>query len=265
MNRRRIYVLSDSLGVTAEHVSKAAASQFPKDDFEIVRLPKIKTKNQIDQAMERIHKDNSVIFYTLVELELREHLEEEAGKYSIPKVDILGPALNALEIISENPPHLKPGVWRQLNRSYFRKIEALEFAVKSDDGRNARALKDAEIVLIGVSRTSKTPLSMYMAYRGWKVANVPIVHNIEPPEELFRIPPEKIVGLTIDPETLLEIRGQRLEAIMGKKETGYARLSEIMKELKYAESIMKKLKCRRVNVAHKAIEETANEILRYFA
>ncbi len=260
----RIYVLSDSLGETAENVSKAAASQFPEDDFKIVKLPKVKNKMQIDEIVKRAKSENSVIFYTLVEPELRRYLEEKAAESSIPRVDVLGPAMGALEIVSGNSPNLKPGIWRRLNRSYFRKIEALEFSVKCDDGRNPRVLKDAEIVLIGVSRTSKTPLSMYLAYYGWKTANVPIVYNIQPPGELFEIPSEKIIGLTISPEILLEIRGQRLEAMRGKKSSGYAKLEEIMKELRYAESIIKKLKCRTVDVGQKAIEESANEILKCF-
>lgn len=264
MERPRIYVLSDSLGETAENVSKAAASQFLGEDFEIIKLPKIKNRSQIDEVVEMAERENSVVFYTLVEPKLRSYLEEVAARRSIPRVDVLGPALAALEIVSKNPPNLKPGIWRRLNRNYFRKIEALEFAVKCDDGKNPKALKDAEIVLIGVSRTSKTPLSMYLAYRGWKVANVPIVYNIEPPEELFEILPEKVIGLTVSPEILLEIRGQRLEAIGGKRNSSYGKLNEIMKELKYAESIMKRLKCRIVDVGHKAIEETANEILKHF-
>ncbi|MBI4744610.1 MAG: kinase/pyrophosphorylase [Actinobacteria bacterium] len=265
MKKAKIYVLSDSLGETAEQVSKAAISQFARDDFKIIRLPKIKNEEQIIKIIEKAKDEKCVILYTLVEPHLKELLEDRASKNLIPKADILGPAINALSEISENPPDLKPGISRQLNRNYFRKIEALEFAVKYDDGKNPRGLKEAEIVLTGVSRTSKTPLSMYLAYKGYKVANVPIVYNIPPPKELYEIPASKIVGLTISPEILLEIREQRLEAIGARKErNGYAKFNDIMKELKYADSIMSTLCCHIINVAHKAIEETANEILKIF-
>lgn len=214
--------------------------------------------------IKEIKDKDCVIFYTLVELELRAYLEEKTRLAGIPKVDILGPAIHALEIIAETPPDLKPGIGRSLNRTYYRRIEALEFAVKHDDGKDSQGIEEAEIILTGVSRTSKTPLSMYLAYRGWKVANIPIIFGIDMPKELYGADPDKIVGLTIDAKTLLGIRGKRMTNLTNGGSTEYARLDGIMKDLDYANQIFRKLGCRIVDVGNKAIEETTNEILRFF-
>lgn len=245
-------------------MSRAAAHQFPKVDFRIVKLPKVKSREQIDEIVGDVKEEDCVVFYTLAETALRAYLEEKARQFGIARVDILGPAIHALEIIAETPPDLKPGIGRQLNRNYFRRIEALEFAVKHDDGKDARGLKEAEIVLIGVSRTSKTPLSMYLAYRGWKVANIPIVYGIDLPAELFQIESERIIGLRLDPKTLLDIRGKRISKLMNGNGADYARLDGIMKELDFAAQQFKRLGCRVVDVGNKAIEETTNEIIKFF-
>lgn len=257
-----IYILSDSLGEIAEHVFKAAAAQFSKERFKIVKAVKVRTMKQLQRIIEKAKKGPSVVFYTLVDPSLRQLLEKEADHNSIPRVDILGPALEALEIIAENPPDLKPGVWRELNQRYFRKIEALEFAVKNDDGRNSAAWKNADFVLVGVSRTSKTPLAMYLAFKGYKVANVPIVKGIDPPKELFELPREKLVGLTIAPNLLLEVRKRRSK-LLKLPNSEYAKIKDVLDELEYAESIIAKLGCRKFDVTHKAIEETAEEILSF--
>jgi len=257
-----IYVLSDSLGDTAEQVAKAAVSQF-SDNFKIVKWSKITNIEQIKAAIDKAKNGHSVMFYTLVAPELSKFLKSKADEFRIPRLDVLGPAIRTLEEVSEVSPELKPGASRQMTRGYFQKIEALNFAVKHDDGRNINDIKEAEIVLLGVSRTSKTPLSVYLAYRGWKVANVPLIYGIEPPKQLFDIFPEKIVGLDIGVDLLRVIREQRLESV-GSPRNGYANTSYISKELDYARSVMKKIGCRIIDNTHKAIEETASEILKYY-
>lgn len=260
VDKSTIFIVSDSLGEIAEHVFKAAAVQFSDERFKIVKAGKVRTEKQLQRVIEKAKKGSSVIFYTLVDPDLRELLEREADDNSIPRVDILGPALDALEIIAENPPDLRPGVWRELNHRYFRKIEALEFAVKNDDGRNPAAWKNADFVLVGVSRTSKTPLAMYLAFKGYKVGNVPVVMGIEPPKELYEVPKEKVIGLTIAPNLLLEVRKRRSK-LLKLPNSEYAKIKGILDELDYAESIMAKIGCRKIDVTQKAIEETAEEIL----
>ena len=150
---------------------------------------------------------------------------------------------------------------RQLDDAYFRKIEAIEFAVKYDDGRDPRGVLNADIVLVGVSRTSKTPLSMYLAHKGFKVANVPLVPEVLPPEELYKIPRNNCVGLIITPDKLNAIRKERLRNLGLTSQANYASFERILEELDYAEKIMKRLGCPVINVSNKAIEETADYIL----
>jgi regulator of PEP synthase PpsR (kinase-PPPase family) len=155
---------------------------------------------------------------------------------------------------------MTPGARATLNETYFKRMEAIEFAVKYDDGVGARGLEEADVVLVGVSRTSKTPLSMYLGYLGHKVANVPIVKGIAPPPELFKAPPEKIVGLTIDAERLAEIRHVRARAMGASKQ--YAELLEVYEELDEAAAVHRRLGCPVIDVSDLSIEETAARIIR---
>lgn len=148
-----------------------------------------------------------------------------------------------------------------MDDEYFRKVEAIEFAVKYDDGRDPRGLLRADVVLIGVSRTSKTPLSMYLANKRFKVANVPLVPEVDPPEELYLVPRQKCIGLTINPEQLNVIRTERLKALGLTAQANYASMERILSELDFAERIMKKVGCPVINVSNKAVEETANKII----
>ncbi|MDP3013989.1 MAG: kinase/pyrophosphorylase, partial [Candidatus Subteraquimicrobiales bacterium] len=176
--------------------------------------------------------------------------------------DILGPAISMLEEVTEEAPYLEPGRWRLVDSNYYRRIEALEFAVKHDDGRSVHDIKKADLVLIGISRTSKTPLSIYLALRGLRVANVPLVLGLEPPREIFDISHKKMIGLTIEAQALAEIRSRRIEVLQGKN-NGYMKMSSILNEIEQAEATMRKIGCRIINVTHKAVEEIASEILRY--
>ena len=169
--------------------------------------------------------------------------------------------VEAIEGIVKKSPKNQPGLVRQLDEEYFRKVEAIEFAVKYDDGRDPRGLLRADVVLIGVSRTSKTPLSMYLANKRYKVANVPLVPEVEPPEELFMVPTKKCIGLTISPDQLNMIRRERLKSLGLTSQANYASLERIMQELEYAEKIMKRVGCPVINVSNKAVEETANLIV----
>lgn len=259
-----IYVISDSIGETAEQVAKAAISQFKTEDYEIRRFPYINEKRQILEILEEAKNENAVITFTIVVTELREFLIEETIKLNIPYADVITPILSAMESALEIPAKKEPGLIRKLDERYFRKVEAIEFAVKYDDGKDTRGLKQADIVLTGISRTSKTPLSMYLAHKNLKVANVPLVPEVAPPRELFEINPKKIIGLTTDPVKLIEIRQERLRALGLKNEANYASMERIFEELEYSEGIMKRLGCPVIDVSTKAIEESAGIILEIF-
>lgn len=256
-----IYALSDSVGETAEMIARATASQFEESSFEIVRVPNIKTVQQLERTLREAAGQRSMICHTLVNPELREALKEQALELGIPTVDIMGPMIAAGQQMSGLMPKLRPGLVHRLDDDYFKRVAAIEFAVKYDDGKNPMGLKKAEIVLVGVSRTSKTPLSMFLAHKKIKVANVPLVPEVEPPEQLFEIPSCRIVGLIIDPAKLNNIRSERLRSMGLDVQSSYADDARIEAELEYAKKIMARLQCPVLDVSNKAIEETAGKIL----
>lgn len=256
-----IYVVSDSIGETAEMVARASAEQFRGMTYEIKKYPYVTNEEQILDIVEEARKNHSIIVFTTVIDNLRDKLIIECRKYNIPFSDIMHPIMLTFEQALGVVPANEPGIIHKLDERYFKKVEAVEFAVKYDDGKDPRGILKADVVLVGVSRTSKTPLSMYLAHKNLKVANVPLVPEVPIPDELFTISSRKIIGLTNDPMRLNEIRQERLKAMGLNDNAVYANVNRILEELEYAESIMKRLKCPVINVANKAVEETANLIL----
>ncbi len=210
-------------------------------------------------------KTDSIIAYTLVIPELKEYLDKRAALEQVTAIDLLSPLLNAfMEKFHKEPKHT-PKLMRKMDEQYYKRIEAIEFAVKYDDGRDPRGVLLSDIVLIGVSRTSKTPLAMYLANQGYKVANVPLIPEVAVPEELFQVPRKKCFGLIISPEKLIEIRRERLKSMGLRAQSNYASYERIFEELEYAEKIFKRLGCPVIDVSHKAIEETANVVIQIFS
>ena len=262
--KQTIYILSDSLGETAEYVCRAAACQFACPEMEYKRIPYVNDTSYLFEVLDGIDPENSILVYTLVLDDVRLSLEKYAKQKGIITVDVLGPMMNALKRISGQVPSATPGKSHVMDDSYFKKIEAVEFAVKYDDGQDTRGILYADIVILGVSRTSKTPLCMYLAHRGLKAANVPLVPEVKAPDELFSLPKGKIVGLTVKPQVLHEIRTERLKTIGIGNKADYASFERILNELDYAEGIMKKLGCPVIDVSHKAVEETASKVLQIY-
>lgn len=261
MGRPVVYIVSDSLGETAEFVVKAANSQFQESQLEIRRIPYVTDEKTIKETVQAAKEEQALIVFTLVIPQLQALLIEEAKKAEVIYIDLMGPMINALAMLLQYPPRKEPGLIHKLDAEYFRKVEAVEFAVKYDDGRDPRGILHADVVLIGVSRTSKTPLSMYLAHKRIKVANVPLVPEVDPPDELFMIPPEKCVGLIIRPEQLTSIRRERLRALGLADGANYANMERILEEIEYAEQVIRRVGCPRIDVSNKAVEETANFIL----
>lgn len=262
-NQPIIYAISDSIGETSESVVRATTSQFVQEKFDIIRVPYVNSIEQIDKIVQEAKESNAVICYTIVSPEIRAEVARKTQELNVTAVDILGPVLTAIEKTSGLTPKNQPGLIHALDHEYFKRVAAVEFAIKYDDGKNPWGLTKADLVIIGVSRTSKTPLSMYLANKQLKVANVPLVPEIPPPEELFKVPNNRIIGLLIDPHKLNEIRIARLKA-MGLGDTAnYADLRRIEEELDYARTIMQRLHCMIINVSNRAIEETASLILEY--
>lgn len=256
-----VYVISDSVGDTAEHVVRAVATQFNGGFVETKRNAYVNDFDDIEDVIEMARQSRSVIAYTLVIPALKEYLDRRAKEEGIRAVDLLNPLMDAFQKTFNRVPKNEPKLSRQLDEDYFKRVEAIEFAVKYDDGRDPRGILHADIVLIGVSRTSKTPLSMYLANKRYKVANVPLVPEVAPSEELFKIPRNRCVGLIISPDKLNVIREERLKNLGLTSKANYASLTRILEELEYAEKIMKRIGCPVINVSNKAVEETADYIL----
>lgn len=257
-----MFAVSDSIGETAELVIRAAMVQFNSDKVDIRKVPYVTDNEYVEDIIEEAKNTaDCVIVCTIILPEVRQHLLSLAEQNQIPIVDLMGPMMDTFSKIIEVKPHLQPGLVHRIDEDYFKKIEAIEFAVQYDDGKDPRGLSRADVVLIGVSRTSKTPLAMFLAHKRLKVANLRLVPEVAPPDELFHLPPKTIIGLTISPEKLFDIRQERLKALGLSTEATYAQLSRIMEEIEYADMIMEKIGCPKIDVSNKAVEEIATSIL----
>lgn len=259
-----IFTLSDSSGETAESVARAAVVQFPPGRASIYRLPQIKNSQQIENIVREVSCDKAVIAYTLVLPEYRETLEREARKFNIATIDLLSGLIDRVSQLTGQTPLSQPGRLHLLDETYFRRIEAVEFAIKFDDGKNPDGLLEADVILIGVSRTSKTPNCMYLAHHyGLKTANVPLVYGVDPPLNLFQVPSKRIIGLHLEPVLLQEIRSARAHALKMPGGSDYADADRIRQEVRYAKKTFRELNCHVIDVSAKAVEEISSEIYIY--
>jgi [pyruvate, water dikinase]-phosphate phosphotransferase / [pyruvate, water dikinase] kinase len=254
-----LHMISDSTGETAARLVQALEAQFPDQEFMEIRHPRVESVADLQLAVERMKGRPAVVVYTLVEPELRESMRTLCRSAKLHYCDLLGHPIDAVARVSGQAARMKPGARPPLNDAYFRRMSAIEFAVKFDDGVGS-GLQEADIVLVGVSRTSKTPLSIYLGYLGYRTANVPLVKGIDPPPELFTIERSKIVGLTIDAQRLAEIRDERIRWMRGNKK--YADIVEIYDELDYAAQVHRKLGCPVLEVSELSIEEISHRIIR---
>ena len=258
-----VFVVSDSVGDTAESVARAAISQFDGnlEEVEIKKIPFVNSQEKVDEAVKRMQEAGSrLVIYTLVVPEVRHYMESTCDEAKIETVDIMGPMMSALESVLCRRPLQEPGMIHRMDEQYFRRVAAVEFAVKYDDGKEPRGFLEADVVLAGVSRTSKTPVCMYLARREVKAANYPLTPEIQPPRELFLVR-QRVIGLTIAPEHLQQIRRQRLRRLGLNKASRYDDLQRIRAELRYATSIFDELECPVIDVTQKAVEETATTVL----
>jgi len=257
-----LHVVSDATGETAARLVQALEAQFPEQEFVEIRHPRVESEDDLHLAVSRMRGRPAVVVYTLVKPELRVAMRTLCRRAKLHYCDLLGQPIDAVARVSGMAAKMTPGSRAPLNSAYFKRMEAIEFAVRFDDGVG-RGLQDADIVLVGVSRTSKTPLSIYLGYLGHKAANVPVVKGIAPPRELFDIAQRKIVGLTIDPNRLVEIRRARVRAMGGgARNRQYAELMEIYEELEQAGKLHRRLGCPVIDISELSIEETAHRVLR---
>jgi regulator of PEP synthase PpsR (kinase-PPPase family) len=259
---RRIDVLSDSTGETAEKVVRAAMLQFPHSGAVIRLHTRIRTKEAVRPILERAAREGALVVFTVVSPELREYIHQQSYEMRVDALDLIGSLIGKLTTFLDRQPINMPSGMLPLSDEYFRRIEAVEFTVKSDDGKEPRNFKKADLILVGVSRTSKTPLSTLLAQRGIKVANQPIVLGIDLPGELEDAPQDRVVALTIEINQLVEIRKARLKQLGMPVDASYGLTEQVKQELEYANDIFKKHpRWPVIDVTGRAIEETAVIIL----
>lgn len=258
---REIFIASDATGRTAEMVVRAALVQFRGASVRLRHRAHIRTPGDVRDVVQAAAEAGGLIVHTMVLPELRTLMLTEARARKVPAIDLLGPLLLRLEDLLELEPVRQPGLFRQMDEEYRRRFEVMDFTVRHDDGQDPQDLPQADMVLVGVSRTSKTPLCMFLAWRGHRVANVPIVQALPLPEELGRLEPRKVVGLTIRADRLLELRRSRLQQMETPPQFSYADPRQITTELEYAKSLCGRGGWPMVDVTDKSIEEVASEIL----
>ncbi|KPK16796.1 MAG: transcriptional regulator [Myxococcales bacterium SG8_38] len=262
MEAKVIYVVSDSTGETAERVTRATLLQFPDHPVRLKVERRVRDRRGLTTILESAAAQNAMIVFTLVRPELRDHFNQQAALLKVRHVDLIGSLISQIGHYLQADPVNIPSAEMPLSEEYFRRVEAIEFAVKSDDGKEPRNLHKADLVVVGVSRTSKTPLSTYLAGRGLKVANVPLVLDVEPPSELYELPGYRVVGLTIDVDQLMDIRKQRLQQLGMPPDANYGLRDHVKAELEYAHAIFRAHpEWMVVDVTNCAIEETATIIL----
>lgn len=258
-----VFTVSDGTGETAVSIVRAVRVQFENADVQTERYNLVRTPEVLEKLLLRAREKNATIVATLVSHELRVFLMFRSMQLGVKVIDVLFPLLETLSEQLGRRPSSIPGLLRQLDNEYFRRIFAIEYTVRHDDAQSLHDLNEADIVLAGISRTSKTPLSMYLGHKGYKVANIPMVVGQEPPRELFEIDQNRIIGLIIDPERLSEIRTARMVEIGADFGGNYADARRIYAEIEWATEIFKRnRKWPVLDVTAKAIEENAVEIER---
>ena len=259
-----IIIISDSAGDTAFNNAVAAAAQFPDAQINYRRYPFIINKEKLEETFEEIVQyPNLLLIYSLVKDEMQIPVIRFVREHHIQSVDILSPAIESIQKLTGLKPQQKIGAQHKMNQKYFDRISAMEFAVMYDDGKDPKGFLEADVVLLGVSRTSKTPLSLFLANKNLKVANLPLVPDTHIPKEIYQIDPKKIIGLTNDLSVLNEIRRERMISYGLNPDTSYSNIDAIKKELDSAQKLYDQLGCFVINVAHRSIEETAAIIMNH--
>ncbi|MHB8281660.1 MAG: pyruvate, water dikinase regulatory protein [bacterium] len=256
-----VFVVSDSTGETAEKVARAALSQFDVGNVRLKRFLLVDSAQKIKEIITEASEKKAIIIFTLVGDGLRNTMLLESNNSSVVSIDIIGPVLNSISTVLNKSPERKPGLIHRINDEYFKRVDALEFAVKHDDGQRIDEIGDADALVLGISRTSKTPLCLFLAQRGFKAANIPIIDHQEINESVYNIPKEKIFGLISNPERILSLRKERLKRMGIPFSSDYVIKESIEEEIEYSKEIFTKLGIHFIDVTDKSIEEVAADII----
>ncbi|MCL1822008.1 MAG: kinase/pyrophosphorylase [Prolixibacteraceae bacterium] len=259
-NTTSIFVVSGGRGVSGNSLVQASLIQYPDNNVPVEILSNISTEEQLFEVIRQAKKKGAIIAHTMVDPDLRRKLNALSDEFNIPAVDLMGKLFDLLNERLDITPLKTPGLYHQVNLQYFDRVEAIEYTLSHDDGMDPDRLREAEIVLTGLSRAGKTPLSVYLAMYGWKVANVPLVKGIEPPEQLFEIDNRRVFGLYINYPQLIAHRHKRMH-VWNSDDTNYTNEESVREEIRFANFIFEKGNFTVINVSNKPIESTANEIL----
>ena len=258
---RPIYIISGGKGITGNFLVQTVLAQFPKNRIAVKLISDVITVASVETAVARAAADGAIVVHTMIDKRLRENLNKICKENNIQTIDMAGDLIDYLtEELNEEPLN-QPGLYRRLNLEYFDRLESIDFAISNDDGLNVHNLRNADIVLAGVSRTGKTPLSVYLAMHGWKVSNVPLVLGMDPPEELFKVDEKRVFGLTTSMNQLLSHRRKRLGDYEHVSSSDYVNPRSVRMELDFAHAVFKRGGFSVISVTHKPIESVANEIL----
>ncbi len=257
-----IFGVSDATGEMAMNIAVAALRQFRVENVNILRKPRITDPKRMTEVIIEAKRKHAIIIFTFVGQEKRKQFLEICDQQHVVAVDVMGPVMDVFTSFLHESPSSEPGLKYKHTSEYFRRQEAIEYTVKHDDGMGLDTLSMTDILLMGISRTSKTPLSIYLSYRGFKVANIPLVRDVPPPKELEQVDKKKLVGLTINPEKLVQLRETRLVKLGRPLSEEYASFERITEEMTYARKIYEQLGgVPIIDVTGKAIEEIATEVL----
>jgi [pyruvate, water dikinase]-phosphate phosphotransferase / [pyruvate, water dikinase] kinase len=256
-----IYIVSGGKGLAGDAVVQSVLIQFPNNKIPVIIVPDILNQQKIDEVISKALETDGVIVHTMVDPDARKMLIDSCAQRGVNHFDLVGDLSDYLSNLLNTKPISKPGLYRLSNIAYFQRVEAIDFTLKVDDGQNPERITQADIVLTGVSRTGKTPLSVYLAMFGWKVANVPLVPGIEPPGELFKADPRRVFGLNISSIYLISQRANRVKSLHMDIDTDYINTKKVGEELTYARRIFEKGGFTEIQITNKPIESSANEIL----
>jgi hypothetical protein len=260
--KKVIYLVGEGTGETITRIARASLAQFNRENVELKPFFLVTDKKYISRIVGQAAKDHALLAFSIVHPDLRDFLIQETERSGIKAIDVIGDFIVQLSIFLQEKPMAIPGRQYILDEEYFRRIDAINFSVKHDDGKLPQGLHLADLILVGLSRTGKTPLSTYLANQGWKVANVPIHPDMLPPEELFQIDPHKIFGLVISIESLVKLRETRLKQLGLEPYAKYADPVKVADEIEWSREFFKQnLRWRVVDISNRAIEEASASII----
>ncbi|CAG0929326.1 Putative pyruvate, phosphate dikinase regulatory protein [Thermoflexales bacterium] len=257
-----IYIVSGGIGASGEQLVQTVLTQFPDSNVPLITVGNVRQATQIKRVVAQAQKTGGTIVHTLVDDRLRHRLIDLALAANVVAVDLMGSLLSRLETVLNREALGKPGLYRQFHRAYFERVSAIEFTMAHDDGQQPAGWPQAEIVLAGVSRAGKTPLSMYLAVLGWKVANVPLVPEVPPPPDLFKLDRRRVIGLTIRPDQLIVFREQRYARLGVSTPIDYIHPRRIGEEVQAALKVFRRGRFAVIDVTDKPIETSADEIIK---